>query len=304
MTQIPDFPAFRPVELEDRAPLEDTFRGMQPEVSELNFTNIFMFQNVHDYMLSTLNGNTLVLAKSYSGETYFLPPIGEKNIPATMEAMFGYLGGQGLKPAICLAWHAFMERHVFGNESFSFVTDDGDSDYLYMAEDLKTLAGRKFHDKKNLVNRFLRKHEHEYRTLTEEMVPQAKDLVERWCREKCTVESPSTFGETEATMLALGNLNNLSTKGGVVVIKGRVEALSLGEELNRETVVVHVEKANSAFEGLYQFISSEFLKREFPGYKYVNREQDLGEPNLRKSKLSYNHIRLVEKYRVWPKELK
>jgi hypothetical protein len=32
----------------------------------------------------------------------------------------------------------------------------------------------------------------------------------------------------------------------------------------------------------------------------VNREQDLGEPNLRESKLSYHPAELVKKFRVLP----
>src|SRR5574342_2345 len=102
-------------------------------------------------------------------------------------------------------------------------------------------------------------------------------------------------------MVALDNIEKLSVVGAVVLIDGQVEALALGEELNHHTAVIHVEKANSEFAGLYQFISSQFIVREFPHYSYINREQDLGEPNLRKSKLSYNPVRMVEKYRVRPK---
>ena len=301
MATIPTFPEFRPVRLEDRQALEATFRVMEPEVSELNFTNLFMFRHVHDYRLSSLDGNIVILAKSYIDEPYFMPPIGENDIPGTIRTMMDFLRERGDRPVIDLAWKGFIERYIAGDSGYYYVLDDDNSDYLYEAEELKGLTGRKFHDKKNLLNRFLRKYEHEYLRLTADLVPQAKKLVERWCEEKCTDEAPSTYGETEATMLALDNFEHLSSTGGVVLIKGRVQALSLGEELNRETVVVHVEKANSEFEGLYQFISSEFLVKEFPGYKYVNREQDLGEPNLRKSKLSYNPIRMVEKYRVWPK---
>ena len=75
---------------------------------------------------------------------------------------------------------------------------------------------------------------------------------------------PSTFGEAEATQHALDHLEQLSTLGGVVLINGVVEALSLGELLNDEMVVVHVEKANQEYSGLYQYISSEFLRQEFP----------------------------------------
>lgn len=303
MNPIPAFPRLRPVCIEDRATFEKTFREMQPEVSELNFTNLFMFRHVHDYRVSELNGNIVVLAKSYAGQPYFMPPIGEKSIPETMDALMDYMKGCDERPLIELAGKGFIEEHVEKSGRYFYEPDPNSADYVYATKDLIELSGRRFHDKKNLLNRFLRNYKgHEYVRLTRELVPQAKELVERWCQEKCALDIPSTFGETEATMLALDHLEDLSIAGGVVLIDGKVEALSLGEELNKGTVVVHVEKANSEYAGLYQFISSEYLRHEFPDHPYVNREQDLGEPNLRKSKLSYNPITMVEKYRVWPKE--
>lgn len=303
MTDIPAFPEFRPVELSDRARLESVFTAMRPEVSELNFTNLFMFKHVHEYRLSELDGNILILARSYADELCFLPPIGDNKIPETVRAMMDYMKKRGERPVIDLVWRGFVDRYIAGGKNYEYDADPDSADYVYDTRELIELTGRKFHDKKNLRNRFEKHYagRYEYRTLTPELVGGAVDLANRWCKEKCTVESPSTFGETEATMCALKNFEGLSTKGGVVLVDGSVEALSLGEELNPDTVVVHVEKANSAFAGLYQYISSEFLAREFPDYRYTNREQDLGEPNLRKSKLSYNPVRMVEKYRIWPR---
>ena len=300
-TTLPAFPDFRPVCLSDRGLITAALHGLQPETSELSFTNLFMFRHVHDYQFSTLNGSVLVLAKSYAGEAYFIPPIGGTDPAFAVEAMMEYLRIRGRRPVMEIAPKGFVDEVVAPSGLYEFAPDPDNADYIYSTRELITLSGRKFHDKKNLLNRFVKTHPHEYRPLTKDLIPQARDLVTRWCQEKCSLEIPSTYGETEATMLALDNIETLGIRGGVVVINGKVEALALGEELNRETVVVHVEKANSDYSGLYQYISSEFLAREFAGYPFVNREQDLGEPNLRKSKLSYNPVRMVEKYRVWPK---
>lgn len=289
--------------IDDRENIEALFTAMRPEVSELNFTNLFMFKHVHEYRLSMLNGNVLINAKSYADEPYFMPPLGDNRVPETIAAMMSIMAEHGQRPLINLAWKGFIDAYIAGNDAYEYKLDPDSSDYVYDSQELIELKGRKFHDKKNLKNRFEKSYEgrYGYRTLTSELVDDAIDLAERWCREKCTVESPSTFGETEATMCALKNFDRLSTKGGVVLMDGRVEALSLGEELNPDTVVVHVEKANSEFAGLYQYISSEFLAREFPDYRFTNREQDLGEPNLKKSKLSYNPIRMVDKYSIRPR---
>ncbi len=302
MSLLHSFPDFCPVSLADKEPLEEAFRAAQPEVSELTYTNLFMFRHVHDYEIAQLNGNIIIKAKSYAGQPYFMPPVGDNKVPETVDALFDYMAQAGNEPVIEIASKDFIYRFIADSDKYAYDMDPDNSDYVYHTHDLVHLTGRKFHDKKNLLNRFVKNYPHEYRHLTIDLIPQAKVLVERWCQEKCSLEIPSTFGETEATILALDHMDRLSIKGGAVLINGVVEAIAFGEELNRDTVVVHVEKANSEYAGLYQFISSQFLANEFHGHTFVNREQDLGEPNLRKSKLSYNPVRMVEKYRITPRK--
>jgi hypothetical protein len=87
-------------------------------------------------------------------------------------------------------------------------------------------------------------------------------------------------------------------KGGVILINGKVEAFTLGDPLNYETIVIHIEKANPAYEGLYPTITQAFLKHQGSEYTYVNREQDLGEEGLRKAKESYFPHHMVDKYTI------
>ncbi|MBP1751231.1 MAG: hypothetical protein H6Q57_67, partial [Geobacteraceae bacterium] len=86
--------------------------------------------------------------------------------------------------------------------------------------------------------------------------------------------------------------------GLVVLVEGVVKAFVLGEKLNDTTSVCHFEKADPFLEGLYQLVDREFCRRCFTECTYVNREQDLGEPNLRVSKLSYHPVELIKKYKV------
>jgi hypothetical protein len=84
----------------------------------------------------------------------------------------------------------------------------------------------------------------------------------------------------------------------VIVVDGRVEAVAAGERLSADTAAVHFEKANPAMPGLAQLINREFAAREFTDCRWLNREQDLGDPGLRQAKERYNPARLVEKYAV------
>ena len=86
----------------------------------------------------------------------------------------------------------------------------------------------------------------------------------------------------------LSNFTSLQIVGGAIKMLGRVVAFALGEKLNPQTMVVHVEKATPGIDGLYQLINNEFCAHEAREVAFVNREQDLGVPGLRKAKLSYH----------------
>ncbi|MPN52619.1 hypothetical protein SDC9_200281 [bioreactor metagenome] len=104
--------------------------------------------------------------------------------------------------------------------------------------------------------------------------------------------------ETDAMRDVVKNLNKLNYIAGAIVIDGKVEAFSIGGRLGEKTVTVHVEKANSNIRGLYPAINNEFCKHLDESITYVNREEDMGITNLRKAKLSYKPVELVEKYIV------
>ena len=98
--------------------------------------------------------------------------------------------------------------------------------------------------------------------------------------------------------MALNSLRlqkELELRGGVLRAGGEVVAFTLGEPVSEDTFVVHIEKAYSDIRGAYPMINQQFLEHEVSQYLYVNREDDTGEEGLRKAKLSYHPVFMVEK---------
>lgn len=88
-------------------------------------------------------------------------------------------------------------------------------------------------------------------------------------------------------------------KIGAVYVDNKLEAFTIGNYESREDMVyIPVEKANPEIRGLYPYICSQFLIEAFPEAGKENREDDMGLEGLRKSKLSYNPIYMVEKYTI------
>lgn len=168
-------------------------------------------------------------------------------------------------------------------------------DYVYRTVDLIDLQGPKYHTQRKELAKATSAHEITYEPMTEEHRDACLQLQEVWCDMKhCTLDPLST-AEDLALKDALDSLSSIGFFGGVAMIDGKIQALTLGERLDLTTAVVHFEKANPAIRGLYQFINQKFCENALIGFEFVNREQDVGEPGLRRAKEGYHPHHLVEK---------
>ena len=95
---------------------------------------------------------------------------------------------------------------------------------------------------------------------------------------------------------------NSSLRGGVLRVHGEIVAFTVGEPVSEDTFVVHIEKAFAEVPGAYTMINQQFVEHECMDYQYINREEDTGAEGLRKAKLSYRPVFMVEKGRVTEKE--
>jgi len=169
-------------------------------------------------------------------------------------------------------------------------------DYLYNSEDLITLKGKKFHSKRNHINKFDSLYDYEYTALMPEHVPLCVELLGEW---GATLNKSPLFGgvtsENRAVREALNNFEQIGMTGGCLFIDGKLGAFTLGQPLNSEVFVIHAGKALYEYEGIYSKINQCFAEKNCAGYKYINREEDMGVEGLRKSKMSYHPARLVNK---------
>ena len=94
----------------------------------------------------------------------------------------------------------------------------------------------------------------------------------------------------------LNNLEDFGLKAGAIFVGGRVVAFTFGEQLNTDTAVIHVERADPEVRGAYPAINQAFVENEWSEMTYINREEDMGIEGLRKAKESYKPVKMIEKF--------
>jgi hypothetical protein len=288
-------PEIRLLQLEDR-PLIDQYLSRYPaQVSELTFTNLFVWRHSRPVFFAETKGTLVFLvdAKDTDGayKVIFGPVIGRASPLDVVDALDQTIVGFVRIPEDTAKDLKKGGLHV--------EPDRDHADYVYRVENLSELAGRRFHKKRNLIKQCLQKYHCSYEPVTSERIPECLDMQGRWCAARQCGHDPGLCTEYVAVVECLSHWDDLPLLGGAIRIDGKLQAFALGEMLGPDTAVCHFEKAMPGYRGLGQLINQWFARYALDGVTFENREQDLGVPGLRQAKKSYFPDHLVHKFRAW-----
>jgi hypothetical protein len=287
---------FRPIRLADQLRYRAYLKQCPQPSSDYSFTNVWGWSG--HYRLEWAWESDLVWIRQHQPEPVYWAPVGDwkaidwaQRLPACLAP--GALLRR-IPEELALQW---TEGEVAASVE---ITDDrGNWDYLYDRQALSELAGNRFHKKKNLVNQFTKKYDYHYIALTAETAPQALALQNDWClwRDCESIEVLEAENQViEKVLLAWDRLGELT--GGALLVDDHMVAYTVAEALSDEMLVIHFEKANPDYKGVYQAINQIFLNEAATAFTTINREQDLNDPGLRKAKESYRPVGYLKKFQA------
>lgn len=171
-------------------------------------------------------------------------------------------------------------------------------DYLYEAQDMVEFRGRRFNGQRNHIHRFNRLYpDWRFEEITAENLPELRAFFEDYAP-RYRKENASALAEEQCVRDFLAQYDAYAPLGGLLRANGQIVGFSAGEVVG-DTLIIHVEKADVAYDGVYQALVNAFAKRFVTdGVLYINREEDAGDAGVRQSKRSYHPLRLLEKYVV------
>ena len=293
---------FKDIELSDSSWVRELFSVPDFNSEDYNFTYQYLWRNVME------------------GRRSYLMPVGRAEDSQKADLLNSMLGDESLLGedgklvfyGVLPSQLDFLERHFSGR--FTAEQLRMGADYIYDAESLRTLRGKKYQAKRNFANGFRRLYNWKFEPITEENLAECRQMNDEWCRRNGCGENFWKASEFCAVRISLDNYRALGLDGGLLRVDGTVVAFTIGERASSDTLLVHIEKALTEYRGAYQAMSQEFLgymdgvlrERESipegtPAFTLVNREDDSGDENLRKAKLEYHPIEIKEKYLVFLK---
>lgn len=296
---------FKDIDMESRELLNPYFDLVDYEACEYCFNTLYMWQHLYKTGYYIGDGFAVIVAE-YEGNTFSILPLAKKeDMPRVIKFVIDYFEKEQKKiyfRGITKEVVDYLKENY--PDKFDYTEERDLFDYVYDGDSMRELKGRKNVKKRNHINYFLKEYEgrFEYRLLDENDFDACLKLVEEWTSNK--EENGQVDEEMEEELIGIKKLFNSflvikdKLKIAGIFIDGKLEAFTMGEYLNSNMALIHIEKANPSIRGLYPYINQQFLVNEFSDVEFVNREEDLGIEGLRKAKLSYHPVKFVEKYTV------
>lgn len=269
---------------------------------EYNFSNLYLWGRQRAAFL----GDNLVVFSQFNQRSVYLFPVCKTDVKEVIDAIIHDAHTRGIPCRLTSLTHEDCDLlEALYPDRFRFHHDRNCFDYIYNIEDLATLKGKKFQKKRNHLNKFKQLHpDYHLEPITDENTAPVQDLLDRWYRQKLEADpSADYYMEQIAISKALRHREELGMEGLVLMDGEEILAMTLGSPLAENTFDVQFEKAID--ETAYVAICSGFaahLAEKYPEFRYLNREDDLGIEGLRKSKLAYNPVMLIEKHWACLKE--
>lgn len=287
---------FKPISIEDKELIASFTLRSNNQNCDFSFANMCSWRFLYDSEFTVVNGMLLIRFYIDDGRIVYMMPVGEGDVKEAILLLENDSLSKG--HPLCLLGvtpeSVDVLEHLFPSD-FKFIPERNYFDYIYLRDNLVRLQGKKYQSKRNHINRFKNEYDFLYKPITDDVLSDCLALESKWCRQNGCEENEALQDERKSLAYSLLHFRELGLMGGTIWIGGQIAAFSFGMPINHNTFGVHVEKADTSFDGIYAVMNQQFASHIPDRYIYVNREEDLGIPGLRKAKLSYHPAILLEK---------
>jgi len=287
---------FEPITADNILKSAEYFKYKVSRTSDYTIGAMYMWRDFYQTEF-TIYDDMILYKVKFLDRISFTFPVGGGSLTKAMDALKEYCSVNNLPLWFCTVPVEVTSILVdqFGGTIPCKPSRDW-ADYLYLAEDLANMTGRKYSGQRNHINKFKKLYpDYKYQRITSDNLPRIEEFLRDY-QLNHGKDASLAQEELNRTLELLQYLKEFNLPGAFIEVDGNIVALTIGEIVN-DTLHCHIEKAVRDYPGSYQMIVKEFASDMLQsGVQYINREEDVGDEGLRTSKLSYHPVQLLDKY--------
>lgn len=294
---------FKCLSLDDMEIINSYVKNNSIESYEYLFSSLYMWRKLNNVKYAIID-DALVIEKNEEGKgTFYAQPLGYKKdklvniIESLIERNENYTDRDYLFGDVDEEFINDLKKYT--DYRIEIIEDVDDFEYVYNTKDLIELKGKKYHSKKNHVNTFEKTYKYEIKSINNEnVIKDCLTLLHRWHEEVLETVDKEMCMEIDAIKDLFKELHYFELMSIAVYVDNELAGFAVGERVNDKTAVIHVERGELQFKGIYAFINRRFLMECFSDTEFVNRQEDTGNEGLKKAKQSYHPAKMIKKYLI------
>ncbi len=293
---------FKKLTINDRENFEKITNSVECKYCLQTFQGAYLWRNAVQVYFAIYKDFLFLKLRFHNNANHYMFPIGTGNY----DEAFALIKEEAKEHGCCYSINQVLEHEVSIIEPFALDNNlqmariRDNFEYWYKTERMATFSGKKLQPKRNHINQFLKNYPNwEYVPIEKSNIAECIDFIMLWERLKDEPDNEYLQQDDEVFIKNLPMMEELNMDGGILRVDGKIVALSVGCELNKEVKMIIFEKALSTCKGAYPMIFQQYVKEYCKGYEYVSRLEDVGDEGLRKAKQSYYPDVLQPVYRYY-----
>ncbi|NJP41227.1 DUF2156 domain-containing protein [Oscillospiraceae bacterium HV4-5-C5C] len=293
---------FKPLTLDDLDRIRPYIQAARTRSCDDTVTDMMMWRDYFNKSYCIDHDQLFIKMRYFKQEQTFMLPYGG-SLTAGLDQITAWCQGAGCLPSFAAVTDDGLSQLQAYYRKVSSQTSLGLADYIYDAQEFIQLQGKKYSTPRNHINRFIRDYpDFTFEPLTPADVPEVKAFFAEF-NQDYNKDLPMVEEEARKIEEILDHLEHYRLPAAVLRYGNAVLGFTIGEIVG-DTLFVHVEKANTNLPGVYPVMSHEFaLQQVTDAVSFINREEDMDDPGLRRSKEGYNPVLMLAKHAVTVEQL-
>lgn len=275
---------FKPLTTEHIPLLIEYLREYPRENCDYSICNLMTWGRIYTDMYTIWKDRLVIINPKYQ---YVCYPVGPELRPVELRELISDFQIQYPEAQLILIPELYYHNHPELNEYFDLAEQDGWADYVYSAERMVNLSGKKLAKKKNLISQFNRAYpDHKVLEMNAGHCAEVISFAAKWKRERA-LEGIYLNTEMKALQYSMEMWDDIPSQGIIICHQHTISAFSIFSPQTADMATVHFEKYDPDMKGSAQYINYETSRFLMNDYKWINRESDMDLDGLRQAKRSY-----------------
>lgn len=300
-----NFPHFKHVTLSDRFFFEAHTRQFKP-LSDYNFFSLWAYNTQDDLSFSLLNKNLVLKMRDYTTDEPFFSFLGVHKLQNTIQTLIEHARHNNFEEKFSLIGEEVVEACSPSiKKTIQFEEDSANHDYVLSINQIRTLAGEKYHNKRHMVNLFTRTHQDVSIVNLDFSDPfvnrEVIHIFDQWAKGKNKTKKERAH-ESIPIHRMLRYADSFDLIGIGLVKQGRLIGFAVAEKIDSEFAVFHFVKAVPGYVGIFDVLYAQIAQAlHEKNCRLLNIEQDFALPGLRHAKQQWNPVSYIKKYTIAPR---